>query len=267
MITVKSLPEHIKEVARRHQKNDRRFHVFPSIFDIDEKKFYLIMYEPTKHQIVISLDGSVMSREKIKIPFLYALAYNASIENISNIGGAWVKDIPIPRYEKLINILNRLQSIISNKASPPILDKIEILKNMSNVLLEEQKNINSCVIKGLELTMKTNDLELVTIEDYKQMRMYVHSMVQSAYKQNKIQLDTEHERAEVLNYVMVNIFSYGFKLLPILFHLYFYKKNMRTSEAYGSNELDEIKKTISEDVNVEEDIEALSIVKQLRNPI
>jgi hypothetical protein len=266
MITIKNLPLLIKEVAQKYQRNDKRLHVFPSIFLIESNKYYLFMYEPSRDEIMISEDGNVHSKTEVKKSFLYAFGYNSSIENISNIGGSWVKSGTIQRYNKLNRILTKLESIIAGEAPDEVLKSLEVFKEASRTIIKEQENISHCVEKGLVLTVETNDREIVTIEDYKQMRRYNDSMVRSAYKQSQIQLDTEEDRKKVFDYVSNNKFSFGFKLVPIAIQLAPYKKYMRTSKTYGSDEMVDIKIMISKDYNIEEDTEALAAVETLRNP-
>ncbi|MBH0171681.1 hypothetical protein [Fictibacillus sp. 18YEL24] len=266
MLTVEKLPTHIKEVAENHQKRDIRYHVFPSMFLIEDEKYYLFMYEPTKEQLIIREDGKVLTKEHIKKPFLYALAYNSSIENISNIGGEWVEARTIQRYKKLNSILNSIENIIKGNAPAHISKSLIKLKDASRIIIQEQENINRCVEDGLALTINTNDSELVTMDEYFRMRKYVLGMVRAAYKQNEIQLETEEERSEIFKYLSQNKLSFGLRLLPLYFQFAPYKKLMRTSDSYGSDKMENIKKLIAKDVDIEKDIEALNLLKLTRNP-
>ncbi|MET3730242.1 hypothetical protein ABID52_003883 [Fictibacillus halophilus] len=267
MITSEKLPTEILDKIAKYKKHKEKTHVFPSVISINNINYYYIKYAPSREQLIIREDGTILPVSKIKSVFQYALVYNTSFENITNFGLKWVESGTLKRYEKLCNILEDLYNVIKEQAPSNILDSLKRFRECSEIIIQEQHNINKSVGQGFDLANKTNNLEIVTIQDCKEMRKFNESMVRAAFRQNEIQLETEDERKVIYKYVSRNKFSYGFKLLPILIQLAPYHKNMRTSATIGSEEMEDIKRLISKDLNIEENPEALAAVKLLRNPI
>ncbi|MBN3553067.1 hypothetical protein JYA63_02190 [Fictibacillus nanhaiensis] len=266
MITIKSLPDHILNIAKGFQENNKQIHVFPSLLDIEGDRYFYFRFSPKRGQLIVREDGAVLPINQVKKAFVYGLVYNTSFENITKFGLKWVESGTLQRYQKLCRILTKLSSTIHQQAPQEVINSLTNFKECADEIIKEQKNIEFVVGKSFELASKTNDLELVTMDDCIQMRIYNESMVRSAFRQNEVQLETEEDRARVFKYIWTKKFSYNLKLLPIFVQLFPYKNHMRTSQTIGSDEMESIKIMISKDLIIEQSEDALAALNTLRNP-
>ncbi len=95
----------------------------------------------------------------------------------------------------LKKILEKVRGIFREmEPTEDVKQALETFMKVPDVIIKHQRVINQSVENGRKATVEMRKREIVTVEDYKQMRGYQVDMVRSAYWQNEIQFKTADER-------------------------------------------------------------------------
>lgn len=265
MIRMHNLPDNIKRSLKPYYKDNENPEVFPSKFNIDGEIYYFFNFAPATEQLIMKENGIVPPHQEVQKIDLIATSYNHSIDTIVNIGSKWAKSKKEKNYQKLVTILhelkNRLEPIPSN-----IQNDLESYKLAAENIIKQQEIINHSVENGRKLWQSTNNSELVTEENQKEMRTYIVQMCRAAYRQNEIQLNTEDERNSVWGFVSSKRWPLNIKAWNIYRKLLPYQKNMMKNTMFNTKEAEEIGKLVEEDLPLEKGKNAQDILDHLRNP-
>lgn len=203
MIRMHNLPEHIKEALKPFYSENEKPDVFPSKFNVDGRLFYYFTFAPAEEKLIMRDTGEVPRHEEVKREALIFNSYNASIEAIAKIGSKWFKSGTKENYEKLLKVLNDIRDSLG-PLSISVQEDLEVYKNAARTIIQKQEIIVGSVMSAGELWEHTNKIELATEEDQKRMRIYIVEMCRAAFRQNEIQMQTEHARNSVWEFVSSN---------------------------------------------------------------
>lgn len=145
---------------------------------------------------------------------------------------------------------------------------LETFMKVPDVIIKHQRVINQSVENGRKATVEMRKREIVTVEDYKQMRGYQVDMVRSAYWQNEIQFKTADEREKVMDYLASIRSLSNWRVLWLYHRLKPYQQYMYTKEKNPKEfqEMQDLAEEIFKDIPIEENPQALEHIKYLRNP-
>lgn len=269
MIKLSNLPDQIMKVAKSYEKENETFDVFPAKFLIDNTFYYYIDFVPTFAQLIIREDGTVPPIKEIEKVYLYANGYNASIHSLGTIGEKWRKTYTIKNYYMLKKILEKVRGIFREmEPTEDVKQALETFMKVPDVIIKHQRVINQSVENGRKATVEMRKREIVTVEDYKQMRGYQVDMVRSAYWQNEIQFKTADEREKVMDYLASIRSLSNWRVLWLYHRLKPYQQYMYTKEKNPKEfqEMQDLAEEIFKDIPIEENPQALEHIKYLRNP-
>lgn len=268
MITEESLPSHIKKVVFQYKRPEEQYEVFPSLIDVDGKRYYAIVYPPSYGRLIISEQGEVLPLKEVIKPALIAPAAEAAVSSLINFGSKWRKSYSLSSFRRLKLVLNYFIHKFRNKAPRNVQQAMNAFHEIPDILLELQETIAKCVDKGINLASKTNDREIFTEEDYYRLRKYKNDMVRSAYRQSEIQLRTEKNRNVVLGYLASNISWFNLKDWLYYGYIKFHNSRMLSESNFPkeAQEIKELSDKIFYEVPLEEHEEASEILEQYRNP-
>jgi len=262
MIRLKNLPSHIQKALKPFIKEGEQPDVFPSKFNINGDMYYYFAFSPAKEQLVMCEDGTVKPLNEIKKVALIANAYNAFGVHIIEIGYKWKRNDPqwAPKLKRLLLVFDNL---VDKELS--IKKDYEKLLGLPDFIIDRQNTIVNSVDEGSKLARHTNNIEIVTEDDYFKMRQYNMAMATAAYEQNLIQLETEKERDNLLLFLSSQKKSVkqwlAYRQLKVIF------EKLLRRDSFDGQEMEELKEIVAKsEIPIEEDEFALSYLKYVRNP-
>ncbi|MCM3719802.1 hypothetical protein [Fictibacillus phosphorivorans] len=266
MLSIKTLPSNIERTLNDFNKGKEKPDVFPSAFLINDEKFYYFTFNPSAEKLIINQDGSIKPISEVTYPALIANGYYTAIRSILN-GQKWVKASTKSNYIRLKKTLLKIQKELPK--SPKNLELVNSLGRFihsANEIVELQNVIEKAVKDGIKKVQSTNSIGIVTKDDFDELRAINLKMVRAAYRQNKVQIETEDDRHRVYEYLNSKSFFSNIKLGLYNIQLMPFKKYMLRSETNMGQEILEMGYVMDEDVPLEEHPNAQEVLDQYKNP-
>ncbi|WP_053364887.1 hypothetical protein [Bacillus sp. FJAT-27245] len=265
MLTYNVLPEHIKKVAEQFNNRKEKLDVLPSKFHYGNVVYYPITYLPSLETLFITEDGEVPLFEEVKRPMLIVSVYENSGNTILTIGRRWVSSKTIKNYSALIKSLESISIKIKNKAPRDEMENLERFLAACKRILNDQRIIEDCFHKGLDLINQANETEFVSEEEQKLVRQYVVEMTRAAVRQNQEQLDCEQNRKALISYLESQLLSTPSIVIDYL-SIKSKEKNLLTLNSTTGEDMAELQEMVREDKPVDEMDGTEALIARIRNP-
>jgi hypothetical protein len=265
MLTYKILPHHIKEIAERNNTKNEKIDVLPSKFFYENEYYYVITYIPSLEDLFIREDGFIPSFHDIKRAMLIVKVYQTSGSTMFNIGRKWASEKTKKIYTKMSENLKSIQEKISDNMPEQVSYKISNVIQSCHNIVDDQKLIEDCFEKSVDLVKKANETEHVSEKEQQELRKYVVEMTRAAVRQNQEQLNTESDRKYLLDYLAKQILknpSIGLEYFAFRKQ----EKNMLSSKSPTAWEMGELREMVRVDKPVDELDNAEELIALIRNP-
>lgn len=265
MLTYNILPEHIKKVAEQFNNRKEKLDVLPSKFHYGNVVYYPITYLTSLETLFITEDGKVPLFEEVIRPMLIVSVYENSGNTILTIGRKWASSKTIKNYSALIKSLESVTSKIKNKAPRNEMENLEHFLASCKRILNDQRIIEDCFHKGLDLITQANETEFVSEKEQQQARQYVVEMTRAAVRQNQEQLDCEQNRKALISYLESQLLSSPSVVIDYL-SIKSKEKNMLTLNSATGEDMAELQEMVREEKPIDEMDGADELIALIRNP-
>ncbi|MED1862369.1 hypothetical protein P4V41_02685 [Fictibacillus nanhaiensis] len=267
MLSINTLPKHIKTSLDKFNTKNEKPDVFPSIFYIRGNKYYYFTFAPSEDELIMLDDGTIPSLKEINYVALLANSYNSAVNSIAFIGYKWVKSKTKRNYLKLYRLLQEVKDEFCKiNTSAEINQSLIKFIETTESIVKDQDNIENAVEAGTRKVQETSKAVKVTEFDYIELRNINLQMVRAAHQQNTIQLESEQDRNKVFNYLDNQSLFSNLKLSYLKMKLQPYRKLMLSSESEQAKEVREMHYVMEDDVPFEENPLAPEALARFKNP-
>lgn len=265
MITEKTLPQEIQEIALRYKEDNDKLDVFLVKLVVDDFGHYVIRYLPSMTSLVIREDGEVLPfNQAIKMVMISA-TMDRTADLLRN-GLKWKRDRRV--LEGIKNTVKHFMDKYQKDAPTQVLEAMKEFMELPDKIIEHQYMIEKFVREGIQYMKKVGRQGVVTESELDQIKKYRNDMLYHIYLQSEIQLQTEKNREEVLSYLKSKIPLWNMFDRPVYWYLRLQNRNLFSKKRYPDEvkEMERIRKIIFEGAPLLEKEETQQIFDRCKNP-
>ncbi|SDD09192.1 hypothetical protein SAMN04488112_1333 [Melghirimyces thermohalophilus] len=197
------LPEVVKKQVELYRKGKEKFDVFGCLIEYEGNRFYFIAYMPTGYNLIVREDGFVPPVTSID-PIIRIGIYTDTASR--NIQTTCKKIYHHPGYRwmrKVKRILSDLENYIDFDCNPSeeINESYRMFYNTADVYLNKYQEIKEAMHLALKYNNQAFDYQQVDSSLCEKIIFYKDKIVECAFEQNRIQVDTYEDRKKVLAYL------------------------------------------------------------------
>jgi len=268
LITEKTLPQEIKEIALRYKEDKEKLDVFLVKVVVNDFGHYIIRYTPTKTSLVIRENGEVLPFNQAAKPVLISVAIDRAADTLQYGRLRWKNRSNVRVLKGIKNTVKHFMEKYQKNAPFHVQKSMEVFMKLPDKILEHQHMIDKCIDEGIEYIKNVVRQKIVTEDQFYQIKNYRNDMLRHGYWQNEVQFQTEEDRDVVLRYLDSKISPWNMFDRPVYWYLRFQNRNLLSKKKYPNEvlEMEKFRKYILEDLPLLKKEETQQILAKCKNP-
>ena len=265
MITEKTLPQEIKEIALRYKEDNDKLDVFLVKLVVDDFGHYVIRYLPSMTSLVIREDGEVLPFNQAVKLVMISVTVDRTADLLQN-GLRWKKDKKV--FEGIKNTVKYFVNKYQKDASARVQQAMKVFMELPDKIIEHQYMLEKSGCEGIQYMKSLGRRGVVTEDELDQIKKYRNDVLRHIYLQSEVQFQTEEDRNVVLRYLDSKISPWNMFDRPVYWYLKLQNRNLLSRKRFSNQlrEMEKIRKIVFDDAPLVDEEEKQQILNRCKNP-